>query len=104
MAEELKVLKIKVNTLEEDLREVNNNMEDSIAIKVKEAVEKAMISITSDNNQKIQEEVAKRMEVIENNSTQAAVPDPKKPFKCPKCVWRGKIQAAVKAHMTKYHK
>ena len=102
MAEELKVLKIKVNTLEKDLREVHNNMEDSIAIKVKEAVEKAMISITSDNNQKIQEEVAKRMEVLENNSTRAA--DPKKPFKCPKCVWRGKIQAAVKAHMTKYHK
>ena len=141
MAEELKVLQDKVTTLEEGIRKVHtnmedsvkeaaekamisiktdnnqkieeevarrmqaleNNLEDSIAMKVKEAAEKAIISIKSDNNQKIEEEVARRMQVLENNSTRADVPDPKKPFKCPKCVWRGKIQAAVKGHMTKMH-
>ena len=66
MAEELKVLHDKVTTLEEGIRKVHTNMENSISIKVKEAVDESVISIKSDNNQKIEKEVARRLQVLEN--------------------------------------
>ena len=116
MVEEIKVLKNKVVSLEEELRHVKNTMENNIEMKVKQEMQKAMINIktvleieveskTRDINQKIEEEVVKRMRELENNPTPAAAPaDPRKPYKCPECNWWGKNQGVVKTHVKKCHK